>query len=371
MKQALRKMAQLQQFGLWSVAIVLIAGHTHAAEPWVHYKGLEGPGKGKHIVLVSGDEEYRSEEALPQLGKILATEHGFDCTVLFAINPRTGNVDPNNRQNIPGLSALGDADLMILFVRRRDLPDDQLQLIENYVKAGKPVIGIRTSTHAFFPPPDSKWAHYSDTYEGDKKEWEGGFGRVVLGERWVNHHGDHKNESTRGIIAPGAADHPIMRGIKDGAIWGPTDVYAVRLPLPGDSQPLVLGQVTARKGAFDENDRLYGMRPDDGPAVSGPKNDPMMPVAWIKSFEIPGGKPGRAFTSTIGASVDLLNEATRRLLVNAAYWCVGLEDKIPREGARVDLVGDYEPTKFEFRKDEHWANRKMSPDEFRMDDAAK
>ncbi len=344
---------------------------ARADDQWAIYHGETGPGNGKHVVLISGDEEYRSEEALPQLGKILATEHGFDCTVLFAIDPQTGFVDPNNRQNIPGLSALKDADLMILFVRRRDLPDEQLQLIEDYIKAGKPVIGIRTSTHAFFPPPDSKWAHYSDTYAGDSKEWEGGFGRVVLGERWVNHHGNHKHESTRGIIAPGAAGHPILRGIQDNAIWGPTDVYAVRLPLPGDSQPLVLGQVTVRTGAFDENDRFYGMRPDDGPAVSGPKNDPMMPVAWTKTYEIPGGKRGRAFASTIGASVDLLNEATRRLLVNAAYWCVGLEDKIPQEGTRVDLVGDYEPTKFEFRKDEYWANRKMSLDEFRMDDAAK
>ena len=175
---------------------------------------------------------------------------------------------PTNRRNIPGLSSIKDADLIVVFLRWRDLPDDQLQMIDEYLKAGKPVIGIRTATHAFKPEGNSKWAHYGDPYKGDKKEWEGGFGRLVLGEHWVNHHGKHKHESTRGIIAPGAADHPILRGIKDGEIWGSSDVYTVRLPLPGDSQPLVLGQVVSRKGTYDESDRFYGMRPDDGPPVS-------------------------------------------------------------------------------------------------------
>lgn len=372
MKQALLREVFVRRTVFGLILLMPAMGlRAEAADGVIEYKGQEGPGKGKHVVLVSGDEEYRSEEALPQLAKILATEHGFDCTVCFAINPQTGNIDPNYRQNIAGLAALNNADLMIIFTRRRDLPDDQMQLIENYIKAGKPVIGIRTATHAFLPPRESKWAHYADTYDGDKKEWQNGFGKLVLGETWVNHHGDHKNESTRGMTAPGAANHPVLRGIKDGEIWGSTDVYAVHLPLPGDSQQLVLGQVTTRKGAFDPNDRFYGMRPDDGPPVGGAKNDPMMPIAWAKTYQIPGGQPGRAFTSTIGASVDLLNEATRRLLVNAAYWCTGLEDKIPAAGTRVDLVGTYDPTKFEFRKDDYWANRKMMVDEFRMDDPAK
>lgn len=356
--------------GVSALVLLMIASYAHAANPWVTYEGHAGPGMGKHIVLVSGDEEYRSEEALPQLGKILATQHGFDCTVLFAIDPQTGFVNPNNRQSIPGLDALKSAELMIVFLRRRDLPGEQLQLVEDYIKAGKPVLGIRTATHAFLTPPDSKWDYFSDTYAGDKKEWEGGFGRVVLGERWVNHHGNHKHESTRGIFAPGVAEHPILRGIKDGEIWGSTDVYAVRLPLPCDSQPLVLGQVTTRKGKYDPNDRMYGMRTDDGPAVSGAKNDPMMPIAWAKTYEIPGGKRGRAFTSTIGASVDLLNEATRRLLVNGVYWCVGMEDQIPASGARVELVGKFEPTKFEFRDENYWSKRRMSLDEHRIQNQA-
>ena len=100
-----------------------VAAQARAADPWVVYDGYDGPGKGKHVVLISGDEEYRSEEALPQLGKILAKRHGFNCTVLFAVDPATGTIDPNNLSNIPGLEALKTADLMILFTRFRDLPD--------------------------------------------------------------------------------------------------------------------------------------------------------------------------------------------------------------------------------------------------------
>jgi hypothetical protein len=286
--------------------------------------------------------------------------------MLFAIDPKTGLIDPNNRQNIPGISSIKDADLVIVFLRRRELPDEDMKVINDYLMTGKPVIGIRTATHAFAPAPGSNWIHYGDTYHGDKKDWGGGFGRLILGETWVNHHGNHKHESTRGILAPDAAKHPILRGIHGGEIWGSSDVYAVRLPLPRDAMPLVLGQVIARKGKYDESDRFYGMRPDDGPPVKGAKNDPMMPIAWTKSYQLPGGKPGIAFTSTIGASVDLTNQAVRRLLINAVYFCLGMEDKIPEKGTNVDIVGDYEPTKFEFRKDDHWAQRRMTLDEHRM-----
>ncbi|HEX8312620.1 MAG TPA: hypothetical protein VF614_14960, partial [Chthoniobacteraceae bacterium] len=71
-----------------------IAGSAVAADqPWVTYEGKEGAGKGKHVVLLAGDEEYRSEEALPQLGKILSQHHGFKSTVVFSISPQTGEID--------------------------------------------------------------------------------------------------------------------------------------------------------------------------------------------------------------------------------------------------------------------------------------
>ncbi|MEX2187707.1 MAG: ThuA domain-containing protein [Pirellulales bacterium] len=314
---------------LLAASLLLSACVAAAADPWVSYRGGDGPGKGKRVVLVSGDEEYRSEEALPQLGKILARRHGFDCTVLFAIDPKTGEIDPNVTDNIPGLEKLKDADLMVLFTRMRNLPDDQMKHIVDYVESGKPIVAMRTATHAF-QLKDSAYQKYTWNHG----EWSGGFGRQVLGETWINHHGGHGHESTRGIAAPGAKDHPILRGIVDGDIWGPTDVYGVRLPLPGKCKPLVLGAV------------LAGMKSDDKP-VEGKKNDPMMPVAWTNSYTGESGKTSRVFTTTMGASQDLLTEGTRRMLVNACYWALDMDDKIP-EKSNVAIVGQYEPRPFKF-----------------------
>ncbi len=311
-------------------ALLTLAAHANSAQAaGVVYAGGDGPGKGKHIVLVAGDEEYRSEEALPQLGKILAQRHGFKCTVLLPIGD-DGTINPN-ASNIPGLEALDSADLLVIFTRFRDLPDEQMQHLVDYIESGRPIVGIRTATHAF-NTKSQKFGKY--TWTSKEPGYEQGFGRKVLGETWISHHGKHGSQSTRGIIAPGQADHPILRGIKDGDIWGPTDVYGVRLPLPGDSQPLVLGQV------------LTGMKFDDPPA-EGQVNDPMMPIAWTKTYTGKAGKPARVFTSTIGAANDLTAEGTRRLLVNACFWAAGLEDKIP-ERSNVELVGDYEPSNFKF-----------------------
>jgi type 1 glutamine amidotransferase len=314
-----------------SLLFASLAVTAHAADPWVVYEGGEGPGHGKHIVLISGDEEYRSEEAMPQLGKILARHHGFKCTVLFAVDPATGEINPNERHNIPGLEALKSADLMIISTRFRDLPDEQMQHIADYLEAGKPVIGLRTATHAFNIPASKKFAKFSFDHRGN--DYRQGFGRQVLGETWISHHGGHGSQSTRGVIPDDAKSHPIARGIKDGDIWGPTDVYGVRLPLPGDSKTIVLGAV------------LAGMNPDDK-SVEDRKNDPMMPIAWTKTYQTDSGKSARVFTTTMGASQDFTAEGTRRMLVNAVYWTLGMEKDIPNEGTKVDLVGTYKPTKF-------------------------
>ena len=316
-----------------------------AAEPaWITYEPKPGPGKGKHIVLISGDEEYRSEEGLPQLGKILSQRHGFKCTVLFPIDPATGEISPNKGNNIPGTEALNSADLLIILTRFRNLPDEQMKPLDDYLKAGKPVIGLRTATHAFNGIKGT-YAHYNNGYRGELKEWTDGFGRLVLGEQWISHHGGHKSESTRGLFAPDAKGNPLLNGIKDGEIWGATDVYGVRLPLPGDSKPLVLGQVLKRKGAADKEDRNFGLKPTDDEPAEGKKNDPMMPVAWTRSYQVPGGKTGLAFTTTMGSSTDLENEALRRLLVNATYQLVGMA--VPAKGD-VAIVGEYKPSAYGF-----------------------
>src|SRR5262249_44075107 len=169
-------------------------------------------------------------------------------------------------------------------------------------------------------------------YGWQSKSWEGGFGRQVLGETWISHHGGHGTQATRGIRAKDAADHPILRRIKDGDIFGPHDVYGRPLPLPGDSKPIVLGEV------------VDGMKPTDKP-LAGKKNDPMMPIAWTKTYKTESGKTARTFTSTCASSQDFESEGLRRLLVNATYWTLGMEDKIP-EKAKVDLVGTYKPSPF-------------------------
>jgi len=274
-----------------------------------------------HIVFVTGDEEYRSEELAPQLAKILTVHHGFKCTVLFAINKETGEIDPQTVDNIPGLEALDNADLMVLLLRFRELPDDQMKHIIDYTNSGKPIMALRTSTHAFRykKNKDSPYAKYSFR----NKEFDGGYGRQVLGETWISHYGHHQKESTRGLIAKGMENHPIVKGIDD--IWGPSDVYAIT-KLSGDSRPLIMGQV------------LMGMSPEDKP---NPEKH-LVPVAWIKTYTGQSGRTARVFTTTMGHAGDLKNEGFRRLLVNACYWCLGMEDKIPPR-SNVDIVGEYNP----------------------------
>jgi hypothetical protein len=304
-----------------------------ADDLWITFKGGDGPGHGKTVVLVGGDEEYRSEEGLPQLAKILSKYHGFDCTVLFAIDPATGLINPDINNNIPGLEALKNADLMIIASRFRNLPEDQMKQVVDYVESGRPVIGMRTATHAFNIKKGDPYAKYSWNNKDDASFQEG-FGRQVLGETWINHHGHHGKESTRGLIAMGQEMNPILRGIKDGDIWGPSDVYGVRLPMPEGTTPLILGQV------------VNGMKPSD-PPVEGDKNKPMMPVAWTRSYQSASGKTARVFATTMGAATDLESPGLRRLLVNAVYWAAGLEDKITNN-ANVQIVGEYIPSPFKF-----------------------
>jgi type 1 glutamine amidotransferase len=312
--------------GLFAVALMgligPLAGPAAAADQWAVLEGKEGPGKGKHVVLIAADDEYRAEELIPALAKILAERHGFKCTVLYSVNKQSGEIDPSTMDNIPGLEALKTADMLIVFMRFRELPDEQMKCIIDYIDSGKPVMGLRTSTHAFNykARKDSPYAKYSY----NNKDFQGGFGRQILGETWVNHWGAHQKESTRGLIAPGMEKDPIVKGCED--IWGPSDVYTIN-SLTGDAKPVIMGQV------------LTGMNPKD------PPNDAkkQMPVAWTKTYTGAQGKASRVFNTTMGHNGDFVSEGFRRLLVNATFWCVGMQDNIPAK-ANVDLVGEYKPS---------------------------
>ncbi len=306
---------------------ILTAAFLSRAETLV-FPGGKGPGAGKHIVLIAGDQEYRSEESIPALAKILSTRHGFKCTVLFSTNKQTGAIDPATMDNVPGLEALRSADLLIEFLRWLELPDDQMKEIVDYANSGRPVIGLRTGTHPFNykSHPESLYAKYSY----NSKEFEGGFGRQIMGETWVRHWGAHQKQSTRGIIAPRMEDHPILKGVKD--VWGPSDVYEVTT-LTSDSRPLLLGQV------------LNGMTPESAPDTT----KRMMPVAWVKTYTGTSGKAARIFDTTMGHAGDFQNEGFRRMVVNACYWAVGLEKKISVKSS-VEFVGTYSPNEIGLNK---------------------
>lgn len=317
-------------FGFTKIAgigLVCVVGQTlQVGEKWITYEGKNGPGQGKHIVFVTGDDEYRSEESMPPLAKIAAVHHGFKCTVLFALDKTTGEIDPGVMDNIPGLEALDTADLMVIFLRFRELPDDQMKHIIDYVDSGRPIVGLRTATHSFFYK-NNKESPYAK-YSFQDPAFKGGFGRQVLGETWINHYGHHQKESTRGLIAQGMEDHPLVRGVKD--IWGPSDVYGLTT-LHGDCQPVIMGQV------------LSGMSPTDEPNTK----KEALPVAWIKSYRGPQGKVSRVFTTTMGHSGDLHSEGLRRLLINAMYWGLKMEDQISAQRS-VDFIGEYKPGKIGF-----------------------
>lgn len=324
-------MNAIKPFAHLALLLGLGAPGPAPARDWAVFEGKDGPGRGKHIVFLTGDEEYRSEEAGPMLARILAERHGFKCTVLFALNPADGTITPTVLDNLPGLEQLASADLCVVHLRFRELPDAQMKHFVDYVQAGKPLIGLRTATHAFnyLKNKQSPYARYAF----NAREWPGGFGQQILGETWVAHHGHHGVESTRGLINPLAKDSPLLRGVVD--IWGPTDVYTVT-HLPADARVLLWGLV------------LAGMKPND-PPVTNAKNAPMMPLAWTRELPGPGGRPARVFTTTLGAAVDFQSEDLRRLFVNACYWAVGLEEQIPAR-ANVDFVGDYQPSWFGFGK---------------------
>lgn len=313
-----------------SILILGVMANCQSSRNYLEFIPNDRQKSAGNIVLISGDEEYRSEESLPMLAKILSKHHNFRTTVLFAINPETGDIDPNYQQNIPGLEALKTADLLIISTRFRELPDEQMKYIDDYLKSGKPIIGLRTATHAFkFDDPSSSYAKYS--YNSKIAGWEGGFGKKILGETWINHHGIHGKEGTRGLV-DGLAErekNSVLTGVKD--IWGPTDVYGITT-IPEGADVMIWGASTS------------GMTPEA--QVNWEKS--IIPVAWTKTYTYESGATeGRVFTTTMGAATDLVSADLRRLIVNAVYWTLHMEDQINPDNS-VEIVGPYSPTAFGF-----------------------
>jgi hypothetical protein len=305
---------------------LVLSAPVHAQNPHlVVYKGDAGPGAGKHIVFLAGDHEYRSEEALPALARILARRYGFTCSVFFTTDPKTGFIEPGS-SHIQGLEALRTADLMVVYLRFQDFPDAEMRHVVDYLDRGGPVLGLRTATHAFqIKRPDAPFLKY--TWRGGDDNYPGGFGRQILGETWVSHYGTNHKQSSAVVIEPAQASHPILRGVKD--MWVESGGYT--------ADPIA-GSVVLARGRV-----LNGMTPDSPPAPDKKE----LPVVWTRTYRGVSGREGRVFTTTHGASEDLRNEGFRRMLVNAALWAVGLESAI-QPANDVALVGPYNPSTYSF-----------------------
>ncbi|MES2924745.1 MAG: PVC-type heme-binding CxxCH protein [Verrucomicrobiota bacterium] len=321
---------------LASFGILALGCLPASAAEWLSLPAKAGTSNGKKIVLISGDEEYRTEESCPMLAKILSQKYGFSCVVLFAINPDGGYIDPNFQKNIPGTAALDSADLMIIGTRFRQLPDDQIARFAAYLNAGKPVIGIRTATHAFTggaKTGDFKWAD---------------FGLNILGEKWVNHHGKHKVEGARSIVEAANANHEILRGV--GEIFATSDVYGIANLDQQAATILLRGAVTESLDPASKN-------------IDGPKNNPLMPLAWLREYTAPNGTTkGKAFCTTLGASVDFADEDLRRMLVNASFHLTGL--KVP-DKADVGYIDPFQPTNYSaINEKDYYKNRNLKPDDY-------
>ncbi len=276
-----------------------------------------------HVVFVTGDDEYRSEESMPMLAKILKRDYGFKVTVCYSLD-EDGNIAPGNQKSISGLEALDDADLMVLFTRFRDLPPEQFQHFLKYVETGKPIVGFRTATHAFlFRDSKSPYRDWNNTKIAE-----------LVGQKWITHHGhfgDGHEYLTKITIDDAAKEHPILQGVKPYKAYswlyhvhGGSDGHK----LAGDSQPLLTGH--SLKSGHEQKGNL--------------KKYPLSnPVAWTKTYSGKDGTKGRVFFTTTAHPFDFKDPSVRKLSLNGILWSLGMEDQIPPQGANTDLVGKYAP----------------------------
>jgi len=303
------------------ILLTLLSFVAFASGAPLVFEGTDGPGKGKHIVFLAGDHEYRSEESLPAIARLLAKHQGFKCTVLFNIDKATGEIVAGT-SDMPGMEALDTADLAVVFLRFQNFPAEQMKHLDDYLKRGGPVIGLRTATHAFKIESGEPFAKYSYNFKG--ADYESGFGHQVLGQTWVGHYGANHKQSTRIAIVEDKKTHPILRGVKD--VWVQAGGYVGK---PTDGEILTMAQP------------LNGMTPDS-PADA---TKPPQPSEWTRSYKAANGKTGRVFTTLYGTSEDITNDGYRRMIVNGCFWALGMEDVIKAD-LNVAFVGPFKPNTF-------------------------
>lgn len=240
-------------------------------------------GRKPFVVFVVGDHEYGSELTMPLIASELEKGYGMRTRVLTAY--------PNHEseKNIPGLEALDSADLAVFYLRWRLLPPEQTARIDKYLKGGKPVIGFRTTTHAFnYPAGDAQhnWNAFAEIAFGGPPGWGG-----------KANHTHYGHESTTDVsIIKGAAKNPILKGVAP-SFHLPSWLYKVLpdYPVKGTTWLLMGKSVNPNKKDATEN-----------------------PVAW--TWKTPAG--GRSFMTTLGHPEDFKEESMQRLVINAIHWAL-------------------------------------------------
>lgn len=244
-----------------------------------------------HVVLVCGDHEYGGEETLPLLAAELLTRYEMNTTVLRSYP------DQNGEENIPGLEWLNSADLAIFYLRWRRLVEEQVAHIDAYLKAGKPVMGFRTTSHGFKYPeghPLESWNSWAGEVFGAPPGW---------GVDGHTHYG-HQASTDVSIIEEGK-DHAVLQGVT-GPFHVRSWLYHV-LPKwpPEDATRLLMGK-----------------------AVEPNKPAPDNPVAWTWTNKY----DAKAFFTTLGHPEDFVVEPMQRLAINAVHWCLDLPIPDPWKG---------------------------------------
>lgn len=300
------------------------AASSVQASTAIDYQGDAGPGVGKHIVFLASDHEYRAEETCPALARILAKRLGFKCTVVFGVG-KDGFIEAGSSQ-VSGMEALDEADLFVISARFLNLADDEMAHIDAYINRGGPIVGLRTSSHAFKIPAGATYAKYD--FKSKVEGYENGFGHQILGNTWVGHYGKNHVQGTRITTVPEQREHVILTGVGETAFChagGYVGRAAPDFTVLATSQPLVSMEPTA----------------DPDPAK------PPMPSTWTRQYAAKDGTMHRVFHSTQGASQDILDGNYRRLILNGILWAAGMEKEIQPE-LDVSFVGPYQPNNFSF-----------------------
>jgi hypothetical protein len=305
------------------------ANDTHPvpeSDLWLTYKGGDGPGKGKHVVLLAAEQEYRAEQALPMLARTLSKHHGFDCTVLFLTN-EDGLVDvtepspvkeKDKYNRVPGMEHLAKADAFIWMSRFLKLTDEDADHLYNYFDSGKPIIALRTANHGLRGTKPYV-VNGENVRLGD-----------MLGGAFMKHHDGWKREATLGIVIDAQKRHPILTGIGENYVWGTTDVYRCHKEdhVPADCTALLMGQPmkTLERDAPPNTDKVP------------------LPIAWTKTWTGNNGKASPILHFTMGSAKDFENEGVRRVTINGLYWGLGMADQIESD-SEMSIVGEYKPLK--------------------------